>query len=367
MSVIIFIVLLALLILVHELGHFLAAKSVGARVDEFGIGFPPRLYAWKREGSETTYSINWIPFGGFVKIYGENGQIDSPEDTGRSLASKSRLGQAWVLAAGVIFNTILAWLIISIGFMVGFPSVITPETEGVIGTPEVTIFEISPDSPAQAAGLEPGDVILDLKENAASSVVIVAEDVEIVQEFIGASAGEEIALTYERDGVVRSVPIIPEAGIIPDRGAIGVSLDVVGTVQLPIYSAFIQGGETTWYLLKATAIGLWNLLASAVQGDADLSQVSGPIGIIGMVGDAADRGLMILLSFAAVISLNLAIINLVPFPALDGGRLLFLAVESVIRRPLPQKLTMWANGVGFVLLVLLMLIITVSDVVKSFT
>ncbi len=366
MSFIIFIILLALLILVHELGHFLAAKSVGARVDEFGIGFPPRLYAWKKEGSETTYSINWIPFGGFVKIYGENGETDAPEDAARSLANKPKLAQAWVLAAGVIFNTVFAWLVISTGFIVGFPSVITPETEGVIGTPEVTVLEVSPDSPAETAGLKSGDVILDLKEDMTSSFAVFAEDVTTVQDFIGKSANKEILLTYEREGEAHSVAITPEEGIIPDKGAIGISLDLVGTVKLPVHKALIQGAKTTWYLLKATAIGLGNLLHSAVRGKADLSQVSGPVGIIGMVGDAAARGFMTLLSFAAVISLNLAIINLVPFPALDGGRLLFVAIESVTRRPLPQKVTMWANGIGFALLILLMLIITVSDVVKLF-
>lgn len=362
MSFIIFIILLALLILVHELGHFLAAKSVGARVDEFGIGFPPRAFAWKKEGSETTYSLNWIPFGGFVKILGENGGDVAPGEQSRSLASKSRLEQAWVLAAGVIFNTIFAWLVISVGFMVGFPSVVTPETEGLQGAPEVTVLEVGPDSPADIAGLMTGDVIASLQK--AGEPALTMATVEDVQRYIGDSAEEEVTLVYVRDAERMQTTVIPKAGIVPDRGAIGVSLDLVGTVQLPVHQALWQGGETTWYLLKATAKGLGHLLVGAVRGEADLSQVSGPVGIIGMVGDAAQRGIMTLLSFAAVISLNLAIINLVPFPALDGGRLLFIAIEAVIRRPLPQNVTMWANGIGFVLLILLMLVITVNDVVK---
>ncbi len=369
MSFIIFIVLLALLILVHELGHFLAAKSVGARVDEFGIGFPPRLYAWKKEGSETTYSINWIPFGGFVKIHGENGD-DEGADFNRSLASKHRLAQAWVLSAGVIFNTVFAWLVISIGFMVGFPSAVTPDTEGLTEAPRVTILSVSPDSPAEAAGLKAGDVIIDLSSGITSSYAVHAFSVEDVQNFIGASAGKKIDIAYDRRGGEEGVEIatvIPESGIVPDRGAIGISLDLIGTVRLPFHKAFLEGGKTTGRLLSATAQGLGNLALSAVKGDADLSQVSGPVGIVGMVGDAAKEGFLTLLMFAAIISLNLAIINLVPFPALDGGRLLFVAIEAIIRRPLPQKITLWANGIGFSLLLLLMVIVTVSDVVKLFS
>ncbi len=229
---------------------------------------------------------------------------------------------------------------------------------------------MSPDSPAEAAGLKAGDVIIDLSSGITSSYAVHAFSVEDVQNFIGASAGKKIDIAYDRRGGEEGVEIatvIPESGIVPDRGAIGISLDLIGTVRLPFHKAFLEGGKTTGRLLSATAQGLGNLALSAVKGDADLSQVSGPVGIVGMVGDAAKEGFLTLLMFAAIISLNLAIINLVPFPALDGGRLLFVAIEAIIRRPLPQKITLWANGIGFSLLLLLMVIVTVSDVVKLFS
>ncbi len=363
MSFIIFIVLLALLILVHELGHFLSAKSVGARVDEFGIGFPPRLYAWKKEGSETTYSINWIPFGGFVKILGEDGASElTPEEKRVSLDSKNPLQKIWVLSAGVIFNALFAWIIFSLSFMSGLPSVVTPDTKGVVGTTEVTILEVAQGSPAEEAGIIAGDIIVSFDDGMTDWIGPV--DVEDVQTFIGGHSDRTITLEINRGGNQQFIDVIPETGIVPGRGAIGVSLDLVGIVKLSPLSAIAEGGKTTLRFIGATVTGLYHLIANALTGNGSLSDVSGPVGIIGMVGDASERGFMAILTFAAVISINLAVINLIPFPALDGGRILFVLLETITRRKLPIQATQWMNLIGFSILIILMVVITVHDVIQ---
>lgn len=366
MSIILFIVILAVLILVHEFGHFIAARSVGARVDEFGIGFPPRIWAFRPKGSETEYSINWIPFGGFVKILGENGEDDppagGPEEAHRSLTSKNRFAQVWVLAAGVIFNVVFAWILISSAFMIGAPMSVTPEMQGIVDSPEIMILDTFADAPADVAGVMSGDVILAL--SADDGRTLEPTSVADVQAFIADSAGIPVTLSYSRADVPAEVVLTP--AIDDGRGVIGVSLDLVGTVQLGFLDALGQGARTSVYLTKAVATGLGGFVVDAVGGRADYSQISGPVGIVGLVGDAAGQGLIALLSFTAIISLNLAVINLVPFPALDGGRILFVAIEGITRRKLPAAFTQWANIIGFLALIVLMLVITVSDVIKLF-
>ena len=364
MSVVLFIVILAVLILFHELGHFLAARSVGARVDEFGIGFPPRAWAFRPKGSETEYSVNWIPFGGFVRILGENGLDEIAEaDKSRSLTSKNRLAQVWVLCAGVLFNVLMGWVFLSIAFMSGIPSSVTPETRGVVGEPGVTILESFEDTPAFEAGLKSGDIIRALTPADGKDIQINAENVLGVQEYIALRPGIPLTLTYERDGELKQVAVTPD---INDqrKGVIGVSLDFIGIVKLTPFDALVEGARTTGRFLVSITTGLGGFVRDAFSGTADYSQVAGPVGLVGMVGSVSERGFVALLSFAAIISLNLAIINLVPFPALDGGRILFILIETVTRRPLPARVTQWANIIGFGILILLMILITVNDVIN---
>lgn len=363
MTVIIFIIVLAVLILVHELGHFLAAKSVGVRVDEFGIGFPPRVFGWRPEGSETTYSVNWIPFGGFVKIVGEDG--DSGTEPERSLANKSALAQIWVLAAGVIFNSVLAWLFISIGFMSGLPTSVTPETKGLVGEPAVMILQVFPDTPAADAGLKSGDII-SYFELPQSTDRMENPTVEDVQTFIGQRAGEPFTLGFVRDDSEQSVEVVPTDEGDGGRGAIGVALDYVGTVRLPWYVSLWEGAKTTLGILKAITISIGQLIADAFRGDADISNVAGPVGIAGLVGSAARAGLIALLSFTAFISLNLAVLNLLPLPALDGGRILFVLIEKIKGSPVRPSVMQTVNMIGFGLLILFMVVVTIHDIMGLF-
>ena len=364
MTIIIFIIVLAVLILVHEFGHFIIAKLSGIRVDEFALGFPPKAFSWKPKSSETTYSVNWIPFGGFVKIFGEDGEdapADSP-DASRSFVHKPKIVQIAVLAAGVVFNIIFAWLLIALGFMVGIPGSVTEDTQGVVGTPAITVVSVLDGSPAAQAGLKGGDMFLELR----SGETVLTDDVSVpaVQEFIGANNGKEITIMYQREDSKLQTTVIPQEGIVPGKGAIGIGLDMVATVKLPLHKALWEAGATTVQLTKRIAVGLGTFIVNAVKGDGDFSQVAGPVGIVGLVGDAAQQGFIMLISFTAFISLNLAVINLIPFPALDGGRILFVIIESIKGSPISPKVAQTVNTAGFALLLLLMVVITISDVIK---
>jgi len=359
MSVIIFIIILVILILAHELGHFIAAKSSGIRVDEFGIGFPPKIFG-KKIG-ETTYTLNLIPFGGFVKIFGENPDEESMQSD-RSLVNKTKLVQAWVLFAGVFFNFLLAWLLISIGFMSGLPTPVGSAPVGsTIENARLVLTSVRQDSPAEEAGLSAGDAIIALvtNEDALQNV-----NPDSVSEYIAGHGLDEITVLYQRGSENGTVVVVPTDGILEGRSAIGITMDMIGMLQLPIHLAVWEGGKTTVSLTVAMTSGFYNLIKDSLTGDANLSAIAGPVGIVGLVGDASDFGLIYLLGFTAFISINLAIINLIPFPALDGGRLLFLLIEAIKRSPIKPVVANTANAIGFALLIILMLVVTYNDIAK---
>lgn len=363
LTALLFIIVLGILVFVHELGHFLVAKNSGIRVDEFGMGFPPRLFG-KKVG-ETVYSINLIPFGGFVKIFGENGDEELPDaDKSRSFAHKNRGIQAAVLAAGVTANVLFAWLVISLGFMTGLPAPVGEYGNADILNPKVIVTSVQADSPAANAGLRPGDALLSLKvgDDITSSPLTPEE----VSKFITAHANDVIIVSSRRGEENRESTLTPKAGILSDRPAIGIGMDLIGTVRFPIHIALWEGAKTTVNLLVAIAVGLFDFFRQLFTFTADLDQVTGPIGIANLVGDAAALGLTHLLMLTAFISLNLALINIVPFPALDGGRLLMVAIEAIRRKPIPAQFTLILNGIGFALLITLMILVTYKDILKLY-
>lgn len=370
MSVIILIIILGVLIFVHELGHFLVAKRAGIRVDEFSIGFPPRLWSKVRAG--TRYTIGLIPFGGYVKIFGESAEGDAldPNRTD-SFLNKSRLTQAAVLVAGVVFNVIFAWLLVSISLMAGFPSVVTESNRASIAESYVVVTSTFENSPAAKAGLEIGDQILQISARSELDGVentIGAEDLTIasLQEVV-ASAEETVDIRVRRKSDELNFTILPELGIIDNnQRAIGISMERVGKLQLPFFSAIGRGLVMTGQMTGDIAVGLWNLIADAVRGRASLDNVAGPIGIIGIIDGAANFGFYYLLSFTAFISINLAVLNILPFPALDGGRLVVVLIESITRRSVRPAVANAINAIGFAILILLMIIITVNDVARLF-
>ncbi len=382
LTAIIFIIVLGVLIFVHELGHFLAARASGIRVDAFKIGFGPRIIHWKK--GETEYGINLIPFGGFVKIHGENPDEESISgpDAGRSFVNKPRWKQVMVLVAGVTFNFLFAWLLYTGAFLSG----VTATSDGFekyvdrFENNRIMITYVSADSPAGKAGFVVGDVIKlvvkpasvstsDSFTTATSTAVGVSGVLKIseIQEFISASDGKILKFDVERNNISKIIEVIPVKGVVTDAGstfAVGIAMQNVGDLRLPFFTAIWEGLHYTLVMIRETAIGLYTFFANLFQGTANFSDVAGPIGIAGIVGNAAELGFTYLIMITALISINLGVINLIPFPALDGGRTLFVLIEGVIRRRIPMKFTNTINMVGFVLLMLLMIVVTYKDVVK---
>lgn len=352
-TIIIFIVILGILVFVHELGHFIMAKRAGMRVDEFGFGFPPRLFGIKK--GETLYSINLIPLGGFVKIVGEDGsQANDPA----SFANKTFFQRFAVLIAGVTMNVILAWVLISIGTAIGLPTVINENEQlpksAIVRSSTVGFLEIAPESPASAAGLRPGDVIVSVNGEQVDSITE-------AQELTRANLGQETTYVIRRGSETFESKITPRQNPPEGQGALGVALGEIARVAYPWYEAPWHGLVTTVNLIWFTLSAFGGLIAAAFQGANVGAALSGPVGIAVLTRDVAQLGFIYLLQFTAVLSVNLAIINIVPFPALDGGRILFLIIEKIRGKKMNEKAEVWANSIGFLLLLLLMVGVTIHD------
>jgi regulator of sigma E protease len=335
----------------------------GIRVDEFAIGFPPRIASWM--WGKTRYAINLLPLGGYVRIYGENSE---DERTADNMLSKPRWQQVVVLAAGVTFNIIFAWLLLSASLFIGSKASADAMPKDIVHNPILTIVTVAPGSPAEKAGLKTGDEILSI---ANSNTMLASTSLSVVgAQGIIAGAPDKVQLTVkqfkaktgEKEYDVNSITVIPQEGIVAGKKAVGISMDMVAVVKTGFFDSFYYGARQTYYLTSNVAVGLYTFLGSAIMGKASLAQVSGPVGIAGAVGESAKVGFSSLLVIAAVISANLAVLNLAPFPALDGGRIVVVAIEAIIRRDLNQKVIQWINGIGFLLLITLMLVITVKDI-----
>lgn len=363
MSIILFLLVLAVLVLVHEWGHFIVAKKTGMRVDEFGIGFPPKAYSIKK--GETEYSLNWLPIGGFVKIYGEN--LEAAEhldaeggDISRSFAARPKWAQALVLIAGVAMNIIFAWFLLVATLMIGVPTAVDEAT----ASPEAKLYIANTLADSPAAEIPASASIV--------SVSSTGNDLEQLtpqafSDFVAEVAPAPITIAYETDEIIESVTITPVQRLVednPDRYIVGVSLALVENQKTSFGRAFIEGSKMTLDIFVSIVIGLSTLISQSFQGTADYSQVAGPVGIVNLVGDAASFGLASLLTFTAVISLNLAVINLLPIPALDGGRLVFVAIEAVTKKHIPAIWAARVNFFGFVLLMLVMVAVTYNDIIR---
>lgn len=360
MSVIIFLIVLAVLILVHEWGHFIVAKKSNVRVDEFGLGFPPKLYGWKKEGSETEYTLNVLPLGGFVRIFGEDpteeGIEDGP-DAHRSMTTKPPLTQIAILAAGIVCNILIAWFFVWISMIIGVPTLVDDAERS---DAEVVVTAILPDSPASEV-MKIGDVI-----NGVNGIPTV--HVADVQSTIASSGGTNLTLDIERQGASEVVTVAAEPDIVDgEQYAIGIALGAVVVETHNPVTAIGSSFLRTFEMTGSVAVGLGKFFGELFTGNANFDQVTGPVGLAGLVGDASRLGLVSLLMFTAVISVNLALINLIPFPALDGGRILFVIIEVITQRPIPARAAQYMNMAGFLLLLLLMVVVTFNDIVRIAT
>lgn len=371
MNILIFLIILLVLVIVHEFGHFFTAKKFGIRVDEFGFGFPPKLFGIKK--GETEYTVNLLPLGGFVKIFGENPDEENTNgpDRARSFVHKAKWKQAIVLFAGVFANFLLAWLLFSVGFMSGLPTSVGAEVKGYkLQDVNLVVLSVLPNSPAFSAGLKSGDKIISLMHMHSQGEMSTVTDINpgTVKSFVLAHQNKEIEVGYMRgkDNEIHYAKLTPVANIAGGQASIGISMDQIGTAKLPLFPAFYEGMKLTLYMAKSTIVGLYTLIADGIHGKGSFASVTGPVGMVGIVGDAYKFGFVYLMSFAALISVNLGIINLLPFPALDGGRLFFLLIEKIKGSRINTKFVNTANTVGFCILIFLMLVITYHDVVKLF-
>ncbi len=343
-TVVSFLVILGVLVFVHELGHFLVAKWAGVRVLEFGIGYPPRLVKlFEHKGTE--YTINLLPIGGFVRMLGEE-DPSHPE----SLAAQPPLVRAAVLLAGPLMNLWLAVLLFAVMAVVGVPS---GEPTG-----RVKIVGVAPASPAAEAGIQPGDVIVYL---ANQRIVSTRQLQGVVAKYLG----REVSVTIERDGQRIETQIRPRLNPPPGQGWLGVEIiDERAVVRYSPPAAVIEGLKRTGMVVVAIVTGVAQILRGTMRAD-----VAGPLGIAQVTGELARQGdILTLVNFAGFLSVNLAILNLLPFPALDGGRLIFVLLEILRggKRIDPQKEGL-VHLIGMIVLLSLMLFITYFDVLRIFS
>lgn len=363
--VIVFISLIGLIIL-HELGHFFIAKKFGVKVEEFGIGLPPRLFSEKF--GETIYSLNLLPFGAFVKIYGEEKSI---EDS-RSFSQKPIWQRALIVLGGVVSFWIIAAILLTVIMGLGAPTAVSDEENQSLINPKVQIVMVSSGSPAEIAGLKAGDTIASLKlkiknekflpDNSQGKINKVKE----VQDFTNLHKGEEIVLTIERGKEVFDIELTPRVVPPEEEGPMGIALVRTALKSYPFYLAPIKGIEATFNLTGAVIFGLIDVFENLLAGKGlpAGTRLMGPIGIGSLMTQVAEMGLVYYLQFIALISIYLAVFNLLPIPAVDGGRLLFLGVEKIRGRALNHKLEQTINSFFFILLILLMLIVTYHDLTR---
>ena len=376
-TILIFILILGLLVFVHELGHFVTAKKSGVRVEEFGFGLPPRAIGiqiikedgkrkWKfisrgydlsKDGvAPTVYSLNWIPLGGFVKIKGEEGGAVGDSD---SFSNKPIWKRAVILSAGVTMNFILAAALLAFGFGIGLPQVLSDAdlSRAAVRDRNTQIVRVLDGTSAAKAGVLAGDIILNV-----DGQEIVSEN--FLRSYIESRAGQEIVLKIKRDNNTQDISATPATLKETGKPGLGISFVEIGIVSYPWYLAAWKGLEAAVFYAREIVVAFYHLLKNLIVHQSVSMDLSGPVGIAVMTGRVARLGFIYLLQFAAMLSINLAIINILPFPALDGGRLLFLLIERLRGRAVNQKIEQWAHTLGFALLMLLIVAVTYRDISK---
>jgi len=365
LTIVAFILIFSLLVLVHEWGHFIMARRAGIKVEEFGMGLPPKARVFKKDKLGTEYTLNWIPFGGFVRLFGEDTHDPKVLKDPKSFASKSIWQRTQVIVAGVFMNFVLAWVIITIGMTIGMKPFLANQEDilkgvedGIVKAQNVMyIHEIQPDSPADKIGLKSGDMIVDFNGYKEKELPAVSELPTLIK------PEDTVIITMVRDGVEQTTMMTAN-----EEGKFGfvvsneLFIQDVANVSYPFYIAPFLAVAEVGRLSILTVKMLGGVIVSLVANLTVPEGVAGPVGIAKMTHYYVQQGLMALAQFTALLSISLGVINIMPFPALDGGRFLFIVYELVTRRRANAKMEAVVHTIGFALLMLLILTITWHDI-----
>jgi len=341
LTIVVGVIVLSVLIIVHELGHFFAAKATGVPVEEFGVGFPPRAYG--RKWRSTLYSINWIPFGGFNKISGE---VDPTVPKG--LASRGYGVRLLVLGGGIVMNLLLPFVLLSVAYMVPHDIV----------SGQVTVEEVAPDSPAEMAGIQAGDTIISVEGHEIKN----GGD---ISRYIQLNLGTEINLTVEHaDATTETVELTPRWRPPEGEGAVGIGYTtenaVIVSESYPPWEAVPIGARSCIESLVLYKNGIFGMIMGTIP-----FKPAGPVGIVQVAGEVAHSGISPVLELTAFISIAIAITQLIPFPALDGGRILFVLLEWIRRgKRVSAKTEGIVHSIGFMILLALLVLITYQDIFR---
>lgn len=344
-TAIVFILVLGLLIFVHELGHFLVSKLAGIKVEEFAFGFPPKIFAKTYKG--TTYALNLVPIGGYVKLLGEENSVKDK----RAFSAKPVGVRLAVVSAGVLMNYLLAILAFAIAFSMGItPYFSDPQSLGGRQEPLVFVSRVLENSPAQVAGIKAGDQIKDF-DSAAE-----------LQDFTKARASQEISLDLiDENAKTKTVVIKLRQGDTP----LGVALYETAVVKLSAPQALVAGAKEATNAASFTLKFFGNALSRLFTAGEVPQEIGGPVAIFGATAQAVSQGAAAVLRTMGILSVNLAILNAIPFPALDGGKALFIALEGIFgKRVIRQHHEAIIHTIGFVLLLVLIVAITYRDILR---
>lgn len=357
-TILIFLAVLSVLVLAHEWGHYFTAKKVGAKVEEFGLGFPPRIWSWKGKDG-MLWTLNLIPLGGFVKIKGESGEDRTEQD---SFAQKKIWQRLLVLSAGVIMNLVVAAGLFGIVLAVGAPTIVEGDVPAYaeISDRALMVGELIPDAGAEVSGVQIGDTVISINGVQPTSG-------EEARELIRESAVEGgTELIVSRNGEEQLISMTSSHIEEISAQGYGISIVETGLLSYPLWLVPWKAITTNFAYTVMVIMAFYDLISGLIVGSGVGETVSGPVGIAQMTGQVAEMGWVYLLQFTALLSINLAVLNILPFPALDGGRILFVLIEAVRRKPNSARIEAMIHNVGFLLLIALVIFVTYRDIVNLF-
>lgn len=363
-TIISFVVIFSLLVLVHEWGHFAAARKAGIKVEEFGIGLPPKLKSIYKDKKGTIYSLNWIPFGGFVRLFGEDSSDPKILKDKKSFASKTLWQRTTVIVAGVVMNFILAWVLITIGFLQGMQPFLATQADiergisnnTIEAEPSFYVHEVLEGSPSYGSDLKVGSYLIAINGQSVNEDLVLSEIIK---------PNQEVQLTYSNGEKTNKLTIKSD-----ENGKLGLKLSYqnritkINEIKYPIHIAPLKALKEVGRLSYLTVSMLGNVISNLVNDFSVPDGIAGPVGIFKLTGKYAQEGIMALIQFTALLSISLGVINIMPFPALDGGRFLFIIYEVITRKKPNAKWEAIIHTIGFAILMLFILIITFNDILN---